>query len=73
VVIYKFVFHNYRLPHGAQTSGKGQLLYEFPNAGLHNSGSSKGQFININFTRAANIYFISTLRFRYGMEDILKR
>jgi len=41
--------------------------------GLHNSGSSKGQIININLLRAAKVYFISMYRFRCSMEEILER
>jgi len=28
--VYKFVFYYHQLPHGAQTSGKGQPRHEFP-------------------------------------------
>jgi len=47
-----------------------QLPEEFT-AGLHNSESSKGQIININLRRAANVYFILMWRFRCSMEGIL--
>ena len=41
--------------------------------GQHNSESSKGQIININLPRAANVYFIWMWKFRCSVEEILER
>jgi len=45
----------------------------YSKAGLHNSESSKGQIININLARAAEVYFISMQIFRCSMENILEQ
>jgi len=39
----------------------------------HNLESSKGQIINTNLPRTANVYFIWMWRFRCNMEEILER
>jgi len=41
-------------------------------AGLHNSESSKGQIININWPQATKVCFILIYRFCCSMEEILE-
>jgi len=42
-------------------------------AGLHNSESSRGQIININWPRATKVCFILIYRFCCSMEEILEQ